>query len=222
MCPEHTAQTMNLTITQICKRHPVIPVVTLADAADAVEVATALRDGGLGVVEVALRTDAAPDAISRIRRALPDMLVGAGTLRGAQDFSRALGAGAQFGVCPGTTDHLLDEAARWELPLLPGAATVSEIMALVNAGYSTLKFFPAATMGGVAALAAIAGPLPEVRFCPSGGIGADNFMSYLALDNVVSVSGSWMAPATAIRDRDWRLVERLARDTSESAPCTTT
>jgi len=185
--------------------------VTFDDADNAVPVARALASGGVGIIEVALRTDAALAAIEAIRSHVPGMLVGAGTLRRPDDFTRAEHAGAQFAVSPGTTEELLKRARSTSLPFLPGASTVSEIMRLCNAGYDVVKFFPAQSLGGPAALAAIGGPLPDVCFCPSGGIQQADFMSWLQLDNVISVGGSWLAPADALGN--WQRIEQTARDT---------
>ncbi|HET9904158.1 MAG TPA: bifunctional 4-hydroxy-2-oxoglutarate aldolase/2-dehydro-3-deoxy-phosphogluconate aldolase [Xanthobacteraceae bacterium] len=192
-------------------RAPVIPVLTIERAADAVPLARALMDGGLPVLEVTLRTAAAPEAIERIVAELPDVVVGAGTLLHASDIETALAAGARFLVTPGTPPPLADALARAGVPALPGCATVSEAMALAARGFSVLKFFPAEALGGAAWLAAVAAPLPHLRFCPTGGISDHNAAAYLALANVAAVGGSWVAPREAVRARDFARITELAR-----------
>lgn len=199
------------TIREICGRAPVIPVVVIDDAAAAVPLARALVAGGLPVIEVTLRTPAAAAAIAAIARSVPEAIVGAGTVLGADDLALAIRSGARFGVSPGATPALLDAVARHRLPFLPGAATASEAMALLERGFAMQKFFPAESMGGVGALRALAGPLPQVRFCPTGGVGASNASQYLALANVVCVGGSWVAPPDAIKAGDFARIEELAR-----------
>lgn len=200
-------------IDTILNQHPVVPVVTFSATEQAEPVAAALASAGIGILEVALRSDAALDAITVIRKQVPDMLVGAGTVRRTSDFQRIYDAGAQFAVSPGTTDELLKEAKSRDMPYLPAAATVSEMMRLSELGYRTIKFFPAESMGGIATLKAVNGPLPELSFCPSGGIGEKHLIEWLQLDNVVSVSGSWLTPARAMEDRKWTRIEELARTT---------
>jgi 2-dehydro-3-deoxyphosphogluconate aldolase/(4S)-4-hydroxy-2-oxoglutarate aldolase len=170
----------------------VIPVLTIHDAADAVPLARALADGGLTTIEVTLRTEAALEAVRLIRAELPEITCGTGTLRTPADVSASLDAGAQFLVSPGATDGLLDAFAASGVPSLPGAATPSEVMRLAERGFLLQKFFPAEASGGTAALKALAGPLPDVSFCATGGIHAGNADAYLALPNVVAVGGSWM------------------------------
>lgn len=199
-----------MSIETLLQRNPIIPVVTIADAADAVPLAAALAEGGISIVEVTLRSASALDAITAIATALPRIVVGAGTVRSGRDLAAAVGAGAQFAVAPGTTTPLIEAASASGVPFLPAAATASEVMTLLEVGFKLIKFFPAASLGGCAALSALAGPLPEARFCPSGGINATNFREYLALDNVVSVSGSWLAPSKLVTQRRWQEVARLA------------
>lgn len=177
---------------------PVIPVVTINRAADAVPLAQALLDGGLHVVEVTLRTPAALDAVRAIVAEVPDMIVGVGTVLKPLDVTRAVDAGADFLVSPGTTPGLAQALADAPIPALPGCATVSEAMILAALGFPLLKFFPAESSGGVRWLKAVAEPLPEARFCPTGGVNADNAAAYLALPNVVAVGGTWVASAQAI------------------------
>ncbi|OQO92116.1 bifunctional 4-hydroxy-2-oxoglutarate aldolase/2-dehydro-3-deoxy-phosphogluconate aldolase [Saccharomonospora piscinae] len=193
---------------------PVMPVVVLHDADQAVPVAEALAAGGIRVVELTLRTDAALDAIRRVATEVPDVVVGAGTVVTPAQAREAADAGAAFLVTPGTTDTLLDAAEGTGLPLLPGVATVSEALRLTERGLDTLKFFPAEASGGAAALAAIGGPLPHLRFCPTGGITAAGAGDYLALPNVGCVGGSWLTPRDALATHDYARIETLAKEAS--------
>jgi 2-dehydro-3-deoxyphosphogluconate aldolase/(4S)-4-hydroxy-2-oxoglutarate aldolase len=192
-------------------RQSVIPVVTLDDPADAVPLARALSDGGLPVIEVTLRTGQALQAIRAIASELPGRaVVGAGTVRSARQGDEAIAAGAAFLVSPGVTPSLIQAAVNWRVPFLPGVATASEAMALADLGYQFQKFFPAEQAGGVGALKALAAPLPDISFCPTGGVNTSNAPSYLALDNVVCVGGSWVTPKDAVAARDWSAVRALA------------
>ncbi len=196
---------------EICALAPVIPVLVLDDSATAQGLAKALVAGGLPALEVTLRTPAALDAI----RAMADVeggVVGAGTLLTPDDVKAAKEAGAQFGVSPGATDHLLAACEDHDLPLLPGAATASEAMALLERGYAVQKFFPAEANGGVPALKAIGAPIPQVSFCPTGGVSLKNAPDYLALPNTLCVGGSWVAPKDAIAAQDWDRIEQLAKE----------
>ena len=198
---------------QTLLKPPVIPVLTIADAKDALPLARALAAGGLTSLEVTLRTEAAIAAIGIISEALSsDVAVGAGTVRNPAQAEVALKAGAKFIVSPGMTPNLMDAAQDWPVPFLPGAATASEAMVLADNGYETLKFFPAAQSGGIAALKALSAPLPDIKFCPTGGINASNASEYLELANVVCVGGSWVAPKDLVDRRDWAAIEVLARD----------
>ena len=189
----------------------VIPVVTVPSPEIAVPLARALADGGLPVIEVTLRSPAALDAVAAIRREVPDVFCGVGTLLNQADVKNAVQSGAQFLVSPGSTDLLLDAMLDSGLLCLPGAATPSEAMRLVDRGLRLAKFFPADASGGLQALTALAGPLPDLRWCATGGITAEGAADYLALPNVVAVGGSWMVPAAAVTARDWAAVTRLAR-----------
>ncbi|MEV3980948.1 bifunctional 4-hydroxy-2-oxoglutarate aldolase/2-dehydro-3-deoxy-phosphogluconate aldolase [Nonomuraea sp. NPDC049758] len=189
---------------------PVIPVVVIDDVATAVPMAEALVAGGLPVIEVTLRTPAALGAIERIAAEVPGATVGAGTIRTTADISAAVAAGSRFLVSPGTTLSLVEALESSGVPYLPGAATVSEVMALAERGIKELKFFPAEAAGGVAYLKSLAGPLPDVRFCPTGGIRAESAADYLRLPNVGCVGGSWLTPADALAAGDWARVEKLA------------
>jgi 2-dehydro-3-deoxyphosphogluconate aldolase/(4S)-4-hydroxy-2-oxoglutarate aldolase len=192
-------------------RTPVIPVLTIERTADAVPLARALVAGGLPVLEVTLRTEAALEAIRRIAAGVPEAIVGAGTITQAAEAARAIEAGARFLVSPGTPDALADALADATVPALPGCATVAEAMALAARGFSVLKFFPAEASGGPAWLKAVAAPLPHLRFCPTGGIDAGNAAAYLALANVPAVGGSWVAPRDAIGAGDFARITALAR-----------
>jgi 2-dehydro-3-deoxyphosphogluconate aldolase/(4S)-4-hydroxy-2-oxoglutarate aldolase len=195
---------------------PVVPVVTAPSVAAAVETARALAAGGLPVIEVTFRSRHAADAIAAIRQALPDVMCGAGTLLDAQTVEAAVAAGAQFLVSPGSTDALLDAMLSTELLCLPGAATASEALRLRERGVRIAKFFPAEASGGANALRALAGPLPDVHWCATGGISAGNACDYLALPNVAAVGGSWMVPSEAVTRGSWDRIEELARDTSHA------
>jgi 2-dehydro-3-deoxyphosphogluconate aldolase/(4S)-4-hydroxy-2-oxoglutarate aldolase len=191
---------------------PVLPVVVLEDAADAVPLARALVAGGLPAVEVTLRTPAGLDAVRAVAGEVPDAVVGAGTVVTPAQVADSVAAGARFLVSPGWTDVLLEAMRASGVPFLPGVSTVSEVVALLERGVREMKFFPARAAGGTAYLKALYGPLPQARFCPTGGIGPDSAPEYLALPNVGCVGGSWMVPADAVAARDWARVERLARE----------
>lgn len=189
---------------------PIIPVLVIDDLAHARPLAEALVAGGLPALEVTLRTPCALDAI-RAMAAVPGGVVGAGTLLTPEDVRAAKAAGARFGVSPGATPRLLAACADEGLPLLPGAATASEVMALYELGYDMLKFFPAEAAGGAPALKAIGAPIPQVSFCPTGGVTPQNAPAYLSLPNVICAGGSWVAPKSACAAGDWAAIEALAR-----------
>ncbi|MFL4950796.1 bifunctional 4-hydroxy-2-oxoglutarate aldolase/2-dehydro-3-deoxy-phosphogluconate aldolase [Streptomyces sp. MMS24-I31] len=190
---------------------PVVPVVVLRDTADAVPLGRALVAGGLPAIEVTLRTPAALDVVRAIADGVPDAVVGAGTVIRPEQVTAAVDAGAGFLVSPGWTDVLLEAMRASGVPFLPGVSTTSEVVALLERGVREMKFFPAQAAGGTAYLKSLSGPLPQARFCPSGGIGPDTAPEYLALPNVGCVGGSWMVPADAVLARDWARIERLAR-----------
>lgn len=198
-------------LSDILRRAPVVPVLSVEEARQAVPLARALVAGGLPVLEITLRTEAALAAIEAIARDVGEAVVGAGTVLTADQLSAVAERGARFAVSPGATPNLLAAAARGTLPLLPGAATASEVMRLLEAGHELMKFFPAEPAGGIAALKALAAPLPRARFCPTGGITAESAAAYLALPNVVCVGGSWVAPAEAVRRADWERITGLAK-----------
>ena len=193
---------------------PVIPVLVVDDAAKARPLAEALVAGGLPALEVTLRTPAALEAI-RAMASVPGGRVGAGTLITAEDVRAAKAAGATFGVSPGATPALIQACCDEGLPLLAGAVTASEVMTLMEVGLTTAKFFPAGTSGGAPALKALGAPLPQMRFCPTGGIALGNARDYLSLSNVLCVGGSWVAPADKVASGDWAGIEALAREAVE-------
>lgn len=198
---------------EICGLAPIVPVLVVKDAAHAQPLAEALVAGGLPALEVTLRTPAALDAISAMAK-VPGGVVGAGTLVTPEDVRAAKAAGAMFGVSPGATDALIDACEAEELPLLAGAATASEAMKLLERGYDMLKFFPAEASGGAPALKAIGAPLPQISFCPTGGVSPQNAENYLSLPNVLCAGGSWVAPADLVQAGDWSGIEALAREAS--------
>lgn len=191
---------------------PVIPVIVLQRVQDAVPLAEALLAGGVRVLEVTLRTPVALQCIAAIAKALPQALVGAGTIRSAADAQAALDAGSCFAVSPGYTAEVGAACRRIGLPLLPGVATASEVMAASADGLSFLKFFPAMQAGGIAMLKALGGPFPDIDFCPTGGIGLETAPQFLALPNVKVCGGSWLTPADAVATGDWARITRLARE----------
>lgn len=195
---------------EICALAPVVPVLVIEDAARAKGLAEALVRGGLPALEVTLRTPAALDAI-RAMADVPGGVVGAGTLLTPEDVKAAKSAGATFGVSPGATDRIIAACAEAELPLLPGAATATEVMVLLEKGFTVQKFFPAEASGGAPALAAIGAPIPQVKFCPTGGVSMKNVADYLKLPNVLCCGGSWVAPKAAVQAGDWDQIEALAR-----------
>jgi len=197
-------------IAAVAALAPVIPVLTIERAADAVPLARALVKGGLPVLEITLRTAAAIDALKAIAADVPDAVVGAGTILNEAQLDQAQRAGARFGVSPGCTPALAQAIEKSGMPFLPGVQTVSEALALAERGFRFLKFFPADTAGGPAWLKAVAAPLPEIRFCPTGGINQENAPSYLSLPNVVCIGGSWVAPRAAVAAGRWAEIEKLA------------
>src|SRR5258706_11658707 len=209
---------LNEGLVKVLQRVALVPVLTIGEGDDAVGLARALTEGGLHVLEITLRTKVALGAIAAIAKEVREALVGAGTVLDPEQGNEAIRAGAGFLVSPGMTPRRLEAAERWPVGFLPGAATASEAMALSDLGYQVLKFFPAEPAGGVAALKALAAPLPHLRFCPTGGIDAAKAPSYLALPNVVCVGGSWVSPAGAVAAQDWQTVARLAREAAGLKP----
>lgn len=204
---------MNLDTTSLASHGPVIPVIVIQRLEDAVPLAQALVAGGVRVLEVTLRTPVALAAMEAMARAVPEAVVGAGTLRTVADVVAAKNAGCQFGVSPGYTDAIGAACQAQDLPLLPGVSTASEVMQANAAGYGFLKLFPATAVGGVNLLKALAGPFPDVAFCPTGGITPESAPQFLALPNVKVCGGSWLTPAEAIEAGDWARITRLAQAT---------
>lgn len=206
------ANTSSDALLPILKLQPVVPVLVVEDASTAVPLARALVAGGLKAIEITLRTPAALDAIRAVASEVEGAVAGAGTILDAAQFEAAEAAGARFIVSPGATDALLDAAAGSRVPLLPGAATASEAMALRDKGYRTLKFFPAEQAGGAAYLKSLSSPLAGMQFCPTGGISMKNAKDYLTLPNVVCIGGSWVAPVDMVASGDWAGITALAAE----------
>ena len=192
--------------------NPVIPVITLDRVDDAVPLAQALVAGGLKVLEVTLRTEAAVEGIRQIVKHVPEAIVGTGTVCTEQHIKLSEDLGCQFMISPGATDKLLRAAENSSVPFLPGISSVGELMRGMEYGYSDFKFFPAEASGGVPVLKAMGGPFGDIRFCPTGGIGLHNVLSYLALPNVLCVGGSWIAETKLIQEKRWADIEQLARE----------
>jgi len=205
-----------LSIDNILKVAPVMPVMVVDRLEDAVPLARALYEGGLKVLEITLRTPVALDAVKAMREDLPkDAVIGVGTVVTPEDLQRAVEAGAQFLVSPGTTPELIDAARKSPVPLLPGVATPTEAMNLYTQGFKHLKFFPAEAAGGVPMLKSMGGPLPQITFCPTGGVSLENAPNYLALPNVACVGGTWMAPKKLIAGQSWTEIKKLASEAAQ-------
>lgn len=196
----------------VLKTGPVVPVIVVNDLNHAVPMAKALVAGGVRVLEVTLRTPVAMEALRAIIKEVPEAIVGAGTVLNTQQLHEVTEAGAQFVISPGITESLLKAATDGPIPLIPGISTVSELMTGMDYGLREFKFFPAEANGGVKALQAIAGPFPQVRFCPTGGITPANYRDYLALKSVLCIGGSWLVPADALQQGDWNRITELARE----------
>ncbi len=198
---------------EIFKRSPIVPVMVINKIEDAVPLAKALVAGGITVLEVTLRTPCALEAITKIAKEVPDAIVGAGTILNEAQLKQAADAGAQFVITPGATTDLLKAAMAGTVPLIPGVASISEVMAGMALGYTNFKFFPAEASGGVSALKAFAGPLSgDIRFCPTGGITPSSYKDYLALPNVDCIGGSWIAPTDAMEKGDWDRITQLCKE----------
>jgi 2-dehydro-3-deoxyphosphogluconate aldolase/(4S)-4-hydroxy-2-oxoglutarate aldolase len=208
----NTTKTPPFTALQVMQDAPVIPVIVLNDVVHAVPMARALVAGGIRMLEVTLRTSQALACIEAIAKEVPEAIVGAGTVRNASDAKAAANAGAKFAVSPGYTPSVGQACRDVGLSLLPGVATGSEIMMAQEDGYTELKFFPAMQAGGSAMLKAWGGPFFDVRFCPTGGVTAQNASEFLSLPNVACVGGSWLVPAEALANGDWARIEKLARE----------
>lgn len=199
-------------LLSVLKLQPVVPVLIVESAKDAVPLARALVAGGLKAIEVTMRTPAALDAVRAVADEVEGAVPGAGTILNPQHFEQAVAAGAQFIVSPGSTRSLVDAASNSDVPLLPGAGSPSEIMSLLEAGISVMKFFPAEQSGGAAYLKSLASPFGGVQFCPTGGISLKNAMDYLSLPNVICVGGSWVAPKDLVAKGDWDGITKLAAE----------
>ncbi|MCI5163877.1 MAG: keto-hydroxyglutarate-aldolase/keto-deoxy-phosphogluconate aldolase [Candidatus Electrothrix sp. AX5] len=201
-----------LSALDVLKSGPVIPVIVIRNPDHAVPLAQALLAGGVTVLEITLRSDAALEAIRRIRAELPDVLVGAGTVLSGRDLHAVTEVGGHFAISPGLTPNLLAAARQESIPLIPGVASASELMLALEAGLTELKFFPAQAAGGVEMLKSFNSPFPQVTFCPTGGITLQNYKEYLSLKNVACVGGSWLVPADKIEQREWSAITRLAQE----------
>ncbi len=202
---------------QVMDQGPVIPVMVIRKPAHALPLARALVAGGLRVLEITLRTPVAMEAIRAISRGVPGAIVGAGTVTGGAELREVADAGAVFAISPGLTAGLLEAANQGPIALIPGIATVSELMTGMALGYRHFKFFPAEAAGGVKMLQAMAGPFPQITFCPTGGITAANYRTYLGLENVACIGGSWVAPPEAIEKEDWARITALSREAVEKS-----
>ena len=203
---------MAVTIKEVMTTSPVMPVMVINQLDQAVPLARALVEGGLKVLEITLRTPVALDAIRKIKAEVPGAIVGAGTIINTETLQQAIDAGAEFIVSPGVTDTLIAAALKTGVPILPGVATSSEVMKLLELGVTAMKFFPAEAAGGIPMLKSFGGPLPQVTFCPTGGVNPKNAPEYLALKNVACVGGSWMAPADLVDAGDWDEIRRRAAE----------
>ena len=204
-----------MSIENILTSAPVVPVVVIENLEDAVPLAKALYNGGLKALEITLRTPVAAEAEKLMKEAVPEAYVGTGTVIDKATFEASVAAGADFMVSPGVNDELLALARETDIPFLPGAATPSEVMNLASYGFKFLKFFPAEAAGGAPMLKSIGGPLPQIKFCPTGGISLATASKYLALNNVVCVGGTWMLDKELIANKDWQAIEALAKQASE-------
>jgi len=198
--------------TILLKEFRLVPVVVLEDASDAVPLAKTLLDSGIGVMEITLRTADGLKSIEQVARDVPEMIVGAGSVRTVEHFTAVSDAGAKFAVCPGASAALCNAAAEHNLPFVPGAATASEMIVLLERGYRLQKFFPAGASGGIDFLKSVSSPIPEVRFMPTGGISTSNAADYLALSNVSGVGGSWITPKGLLAKKDFAAIAELASD----------
>ncbi|QTH72833.1 bifunctional 4-hydroxy-2-oxoglutarate aldolase/2-dehydro-3-deoxy-phosphogluconate aldolase [Pseudoalteromonas xiamenensis] len=204
-----------MNIEAILSSAPVVPVVVIDNLDDAAPLAKALYAGGLRALEITLRTPVAAEAVKLMKQAVPEAFVGTGTVVDKATFDASVEAGADFMVSPGVTDELIALAKSTDIPFLPGAATPSEVMRLASHGFKFLKFFPAEAAGGAPMLKSIGGPLPHVKFCPTGGITLESAPKYLSLSNVVCVGGTWMVDKQLIANKDWQAIEALAKQASQ-------
>ncbi|MAF16312.1 MAG: keto-deoxy-phosphogluconate aldolase [Marinomonas sp.] len=203
------------TAAQVMTATPVVPVIVVDDVEQAVNLGKALVAGGVPVLEVTLRTEAALEAITALRKEVPEAIVGAGTVCSREQYIQAVEAGSQFIISPGLTPDLLKVGKEYDIPYLPAVATISDILLGLEYGYDHFKFFPAEVNGGVKALKAFSGPLPQIRFCPTGGINEKNFKDYLALDSVLCVGGSWIVPTDLVKAGKWDEITELAKSVQQ-------
>ena len=208
-------QGVTVEISELLGGTRIVPVVAIEDARLAVPLAETLISSGINIIEITLRTPEALDAIENVSRAIPEMKVGAGSIRLVEQFAQVRDAGARFAVSPGATDKLINQAARLSIPFIPGAITPSEILALFERGFTLQKFFQAESAGGIDLLRAMASPVPEVRFMATGGISAELAIDYLAEPNVAAIGGSWIAPASLIKARDFDQISQLASQAAQ-------
>ncbi len=211
------AESRDRQLADLLRSGPVVPVITLERVEDAVPLARSLVAGGLRLLEITLRTPAAADAAAAIIRDVPEAIVGIGTVLTPKDLERAQALGARYALSPGATPDLLAAASRSEMPFIPGIATASELMMALAHGFQTVKFFPAVAAGGIPALKALAGPFPQARFCPTGGIDEKNLKDWLALPNVVAIGGSWICSTADIRAQSWAEITAKAQKAVASA-----
>ena len=198
-----------LTPLEIMSQSPVIPVIEIDDVSQSIDLAHALISGGIKVLEITLRTDAAIDAISLLAKEVPEAMVGAGTVLNPDDLAKVRDAGASFAISPGCTNRLLESATEMNFPLLPGVSTGSEIMQGIDLGYSHFKLFPATSVGGISLLKSFGGPFQGIHFCPTGGINEANYLDFLALENVLCVGGSWVAPSALVKSGDFNQITEI-------------
>lgn len=209
-------QNQKLTAEAVLTTSPIVPVMVVNKIEEAVPLAEVLVKNGVRVLEVTLRTSCALEAIKLIKQQVPDAIVGAGTVTTVEEFEQALAAGVEFIITPGLTETLIAKIKSSPVPVIPGIATASELMSAKQAGLQYLKFFPAEINGGVAALKALGGPFPDIKFCPTGGVNVKNFKEYLALKNVVCVGGSWFVPADSVTKGDYAHIGQLVREALDS------
>ncbi len=208
---------MSKTIKEIMNSSPIVPVMVINNVEHAVPLAKALVKGGITVLEITLRTEAALESITRIKAEVPDAIVGAGTIINIDTLNKAIAAGAEFIVSPGTTDTMIDAALATGVPLLPGVANPSEAMRLLEKGITEMKFFPAEAAGGIPMLKSIGAPIPQITFCPTGGVNQKNVKDYYNLPNVACVGGSWMCAANLVDSENWDEITRLSAEAIELA-----
>jgi 2-dehydro-3-deoxyphosphogluconate aldolase/(4S)-4-hydroxy-2-oxoglutarate aldolase len=202
-------------IDNFCEQSPIIPVVAIESSSQAVALAQALLEGGINIIEVTLRTEAALASMQLIAKSVPDMTVAAGTVLNAEQYQQSIDAGAKLVISPGITNDLLIKGQNNSVPLLPGVSSASEVMTILDHGYARCKFFPAQAAGSFAMLNALKGPFEQVKFCPTGGITQENAKQFLALSNVMCVGGSWLSPKALVNQQDWQQISQIAKTSLE-------